>query len=109
MMETLLPANISPSELTSQINATKAKFFHCEGGLRLKYEYSATIDRENWFAFSGPLSVEVVLLWPKYRLHATGMQADDNRRMNRVSVYDFVDHQSCSRVGCVATHLCWEP
>ncbi|WP_437191317.1 hypothetical protein [Planctomicrobium sp. SH527] len=93
-MGTSLSANISVSELTSQINETKAKFFHCEGGWRFKYEYSATIDRENWFAFSGPLSVEVALLWPKYRLHATGTQADDNRRMNRVSVYDFVEHQT---------------
>ncbi len=93
-MGPLLPDDVTINEVISEINATKEKFFHCAGGLRLKYEYSATINHQKRFAFLGPASVEQAILWPKYLVDATGIQVDDSRIMKRVSVYDFLDHQT---------------
>ena len=85
---------IDLQQIAQKIKDYRKSLFEQEGGLEFTSTLSAVKDPNEEFAFRDSLSIKTVILWPKLFISGTGQLRDQPEPGTRVSVYDFVKHQT---------------
>lgn len=79
-------------DIQSKVLETQDRLLRHAGGFHALVTIVPTDDPVNDFAYDGVLNIETAVLWPKLYMRATGRYRAQKTNMDRVSVYDFVDH-----------------